>query len=117
MLTVCDLKTEYRINPIGIDEQHPVFSWKLRSDIRDTFQKSFRIHVTLDGKTQWDTGILDSDRNLYIPYAEQPLLPGSRYDVTVTVTGQPWSGMEPGALPQTGSPTVLKMVWNPARFL
>ena len=31
MLILYDLETEYRRNPIGLDEPHPAFSWKLRS--------------------------------------------------------------------------------------
>ena len=26
-----DMRTEYRVNPIGITEKHPRFSWKLES--------------------------------------------------------------------------------------
>ena len=33
-----DLRTEYRVNPIGITEKHPRFSWKLESGERDTIQ-------------------------------------------------------------------------------
>lgn len=85
MLTIYDLKTEYRQNPIGIDERHPGFSWKLRSTEKGTFQQSYRIQVYTDGKPVWDTGIVDTERSLYIPYEGEELLPTTRYDLTVTV--------------------------------
>ena len=30
-----DLRTEYKVNPIGITEKNPRFSWKLESDVND----------------------------------------------------------------------------------
>lgn len=32
MLKLYDQKTEYRVNPIGLDVPQPAFSWKLKSD-------------------------------------------------------------------------------------
>ena len=40
-----DLRTEYRVNPIGIGRIHPRFSWKMESKQADTVQKSCRIQV------------------------------------------------------------------------
>lgn len=86
MLAIYDLETEYRSDPIGIDETHPAFSWKLRSTENDTTQKSYRITVTKGGELQWDTGVVETDRSLYIPYEGRALLPRSRYAVKVEIT-------------------------------
>ena len=42
-MRVYDLKTEYRIDPIGIDAAAPRFSWKLKSEKRSVMQRSYRI--------------------------------------------------------------------------
>ena len=43
MLKLCDLKIEYRVNPIGLDEPQPAFSWKLKSDKISGFLPHHRI--------------------------------------------------------------------------
>lgn len=85
MLAIYDLKTEYKHNPIGIDEKHPAFSWKLRSTEKETFQKNYRIQVYSNGMPVWDTGIVKREHSLYIPYEGEELLPTTRYNLTVTV--------------------------------
>lgn len=88
MLTIYDLETEYRNNPVGIDELCPAFSWKLKSMEKDIMQKSYRITVSKDGELVWDTGIVETDSSLYIPYGGEPLLPKTRYDLHIEVTEQ-----------------------------
>ena len=35
-----DLRIEYKVNPIGITEKNPRFSWKLESDVNDSSASS-----------------------------------------------------------------------------
>lgn len=86
MLTIYDLETEYRSNPIGIDEKYPAFSWKLKSTEEDILQKNYHITISREGKPVWDTGVVESDRSLYIPYEGETLLPKTRYNLCVEVT-------------------------------
>ena len=46
VLEITKLQTEYRTNPLGLDERKPAFSWALRSDGRNIRQASCRIVVT-----------------------------------------------------------------------
>ena len=80
-----DLRTEYRVNPIGIDRRHPRFSWKMESEQADTVQKSYRIMVRTGEKTVWDHR-KESDISVLIPYAGTSLEPETTYHVTVEVT-------------------------------
>ena len=41
-----DLRTEYRINPIGLTAEAPRFSWKMESQEKDTLQTAYEINVT-----------------------------------------------------------------------
>ena len=59
MLKIVDLQTEYRSNPIGLDEKEPAFSWKLRSDGRNVRQHACRIRVTRDGRVTFDAAFMD----------------------------------------------------------
>ena len=72
MLEIVDLQTEYRSNPIGLDESRPAFSWKLRSDGRDIRQASCRVRVLKNKELVWDTGLMETDRSVYHVYAGSP---------------------------------------------
>lgn len=53
-----DLKTEYLVNPIGIDIQHPSLMWNCDGGIKQT---AYRIVAKSDGETVWDSGKVSSD--------------------------------------------------------
>lgn len=59
-MIIYDMKTEDLINPIGIDEKKPRFSWKLQSKISGTVQTAYRIIVRSDSDTVWDSGKVTS---------------------------------------------------------
>lgn len=80
-----DLRTEYRVNPIGITEKHPRFSWKLESGERDTIQQSYHIVVTADEKIVWETKA-ESQESVLIPYAGEELRDETLYQVSVAAT-------------------------------
>ena len=42
-MIIYDMKTEDLINPIGIDEKKPRFSWKLQSKISGTVQTAYEL--------------------------------------------------------------------------
>ena len=61
MIELYDLTTEKLSRAIGIDIKYPRFGWKIRSDVRDLKQASFRITVRDGGGTVWDSGVVESD--------------------------------------------------------
>ncbi len=79
-----DLLINYRKNPIGIDEK-PRFSWKLESGMRDVVQKRYQIQVMCCGKMQWDSGMVESDCSILVPYEGAALKPMTPYQVQVSV--------------------------------
>ena len=48
-----NLKTEYLINPIGIDIQNPHLMWTCEGG---KTQSAYRIVAVTDGETVWDSG-------------------------------------------------------------
>lgn len=84
-MTIFDLKTNYRIDPIGLDDPAPAFSWKLRSDLPDTVQTACRILVAADGEPVWDTGFIETNRSVCHVYGGAPLTPMTCYEVSVSV--------------------------------
>lgn len=85
MLQLVDLRTEYRINPLGIDAVSPRFSWKLQSDECNTMQSSYRIIVRRMEETVWDSTEVLGDTSICVRYAGTDLVPETRYEVTVEI--------------------------------
>ncbi|MEO5814730.1 MAG: family 78 glycoside hydrolase catalytic domain [Gemmatimonadaceae bacterium] len=78
------LRTEYAVDPIGIDEPAPRLSWMLHSDRRGTMQSAYEIRVArsvsdLNRSPIWTTGKVASDESVNRPYAGPALAPGRRY--------------------------------------
>lgn len=86
MLTIRELKTEYRINPIGIDTPFPRFSWILESDENDTMQVSYNLNVTCNECHVWNSGIMQSDESVLVEYSGLPLCPRTFYQIKLEVT-------------------------------
>jgi alpha-L-rhamnosidase len=80
-LQVDNLKT-----PLGIDDPTPKFSWQLRDSAAGARQTAYQILVAssvdqlLAGKVDvWDSGRVESDRSVGIPYAGPALKASTRY--------------------------------------
>lgn len=63
MLQIYDLKTEYRVNPYGIDAKQPRFSWKLKSSGKGIMQKNYHIIAKCGDEVIWDSGIVISQES------------------------------------------------------
>ena len=87
MLCIYDLTTEYRRDPLGMDEVQPRFSWKLRSDTPNTRQQAYRI-VVRNGSVLWDSGRIESDQSILVEYLGIAFDPRTQYRWEVTVWAQ-----------------------------
>ena len=78
-VSVRDLKTENRNNPIGLEETRPRFSWKISSPQRNTMQTAFEIRVgynptnLLKGHV-WNSGKIMSSQSHLVSYDGKPLI-------------------------------------------
>ena len=90
MLQITELRTEYLKDPMGIDNVHPRFSWKLRSDARGVTQKSYRILAKTGNTLIWDSGVVESGDSVRVRYAGEQLASRQqvRWMVEVTVTDE-----------------------------
>lgn len=90
--TLTALKTEYLINPIGLDNPNPRFTWQMNDATPGARQLAYRILVNTDsaallnGKaTLWNTGWQQSDLNL-TTYSGQSLKPFTKYFWRLDIT-------------------------------
>ena len=104
-IQVVSPKVEMQENPLGVATAHPRFSWQILSKVPDVIQQSYRIQVALseeDLKKEenliWDSGVVESDLSVLIPYAGEALLSRQPYFwrvKAVTNRGEtPWSDIQ-----------------------
>ncbi len=81
MLRAVNLKCEARINPLGMDEVCPRFSWQMESDEHPAMQIAYRIRVLREGSEQpvWDSGRVEGSSGVLIPYEGPAFSPRTRY--------------------------------------
>lgn len=78
-LSLVELKCENMVDPLGIDNVTPCFSWKLKGDGAVDRQAFYEIQVASDsllliGKADlWQSGKLKSDVSVMVPYQGLPL--------------------------------------------
>ncbi len=89
------LRTEDRANPMGLDQISPRFSWILEGEDIGRRQTAYQI-VAWDayGHCVWDSGKIESDSNMLIPYRGMALLPRSRYTWQVTIWDEKGNAVE-----------------------
>ena len=84
-----NLRTQNRVNPVGIDATQPAFSWQMVSDAVGAAQTSYRITVADEaGNAVWDSGVVESAKSNEILYEGEALQPSTAYHWNVTVTDQ-----------------------------
>jgi alpha-L-rhamnosidase len=82
------LKVEYLENPLGIDVETPRFSWQMvtNKNIHGQRQTAYQIKVSSElGDLVWDSGKVNSDISLAIPYKGEKLQSRTRYNWELTV--------------------------------
>ena len=78
------LRCESAENPLGIDQAKPRLGWMLESKDAGALQTAYQIEVA----GVWDSGKVESDRSVAIPYGGPALESGKTYHWRVRV----WDG-------------------------
>ena len=83
-LSVNNLTTEHKTNPIGIDAAQPRFSWKISATGNNVMQNAYQIRVatnaSFSSSTQvWNSGKVTSDESVLQKYGGNTLKSGQRY--------------------------------------
>lgn len=92
---IASLQCDGLDHPLGDDNRTPLFSWKIQDSRIGARQTAYRILVAsderklLDGKPDvWDSGRLNSDKSIDVPYAGPALRSETRYYWRVQVWDQ-----------------------------
>lgn len=87
-LRVEHLRVQSLLNPQGIDEKSPLFSWQLKSEERGVVQTAYRLTLTSDAQgetTVWDSGPVTSGSSVGVTAKGLQLQASTRYFWHVTV--------------------------------
>lgn len=84
-LDLDDLRVERKVEPVGIDVERPRFSWVIESRARDVEQKAYRVRLSKDHRTVWDSGLVRSDASTDVEYTGPQLSAATRYEWRVDV--------------------------------
>ncbi len=97
-VSVSGLRVENLERPLGIDTDMPRFSWLLTSDKQGVRQTAYQLVVTDDKGEIWNSGKVESDDQLWVPYSGKKLKSTKQYTwkvkVWTTVGETPWSADE-----------------------
>src|SRR3954470_13614453 len=73
MLPPTNLRCEYFTNPLAIDVRRPRLLWLVNDDRRSAKQTACQIIVASGDAQLWDSGKVDSDQSVHVPYSGVPL--------------------------------------------
>ncbi|WNS46668.1 glycoside hydrolase family 78 protein [Paenibacillus sp. MMS20-IR301] len=103
-MSVVDCRTEYLVNPLGLDVLQPRLFWKLETEAPAAVQTAYQILVSAspaeleqDRGEMWDSGRTESSESAHIVYQGAPLQAEAVYYWKVRVWDRqdrvsPWSG-------------------------
>jgi alpha-L-rhamnosidase len=86
--SIQSISIENQSNPQAIGVDHPRFSWKLQSSLRNVSQQAYSIQVKDGSQTVWNSGKITSNQSIFVPYVGTTLLSNHRYQVAVQVWDQ-----------------------------
>jgi alpha-L-rhamnosidase len=83
-LSLKNLTVDHKINPIGIGNKQPRFSWKIKGAGNDIMQTAYSIRVATDekfssSKIVWQSGKVESEESILQSYKGPDLKSGYRY--------------------------------------
>ncbi|WP_018627567.1 alpha-L-rhamnosidase [Niabella aurantiaca] len=82
---IANLRTENRVDPVGLDVVQPRFSWQLESSKRNVMQTAYEIRVIHNKARVWNSGKVLSDSSVHVTYKGAALESGKKYQWQVRV--------------------------------
>ena len=115
---IVNLKTQGRVNPVGIDAANPAFSWQMASNAIGAAQTSYHIVVCdAAGNVVWDSGVVESAKSNEILYEGEPLEPSTAYTWSLTVTDQTGAELTSEASFETALMDSSFAAWDGAQWI
>ncbi len=116
---VKDFRVQHSDRPLSIEDKHPVFSWRMDSDVRGQKQTAYQLSVVreADGSELWNTGKVESDRSIDIPYQGVALQAEKGYTVHLSVWDKDGKEYKETTRFETGIMNPRISAWNGADWV
>ena len=116
---VKDFRVQHSDTPLSIEDKHPVFSWRMDSDVRGQKQTAYQLSVIreVDGSELWNTGKVQSDRSIDIPYQGVALQAEKGYTVHLSVWDRAGREYKETTRFETGIMNPRISAWNGAQWI
>lgn len=121
-ISLAVLKVDYQITPLGIDNPHPQFSWRMEGtgDPEQLTQIAYQVEVSDEaGKVVWDSGKVESGESVGIRYAGESLEATTKYTWTARVWTEEGKEVQQSSWFETGlfDPDPSLSAWDGATWI
>lgn len=117
--SILSLKVQNKVEPLAVEDKHPVFSWQMQSDEVGQKQTAYRIVVTRksDNRVVWDSRKVDSDISTQIKYMGVALQAEMAYDWNLTVWDAQGKSYTASSFFETGLMNPHISAWDGAEWI
>ncbi|MCQ2239435.1 MAG: hypothetical protein MJZ73_09420, partial [Bacteroidaceae bacterium] len=117
--TIVNLKVQDVVEPLMIEDTHPVFSWQMQSDERGVKQQAYQIVVkrASDNKVVWNSGKVNSGYSDNIKYLGVALQAEKEYTWDLTVWDSKGKELKSSSKFETGLMDPSIRAWDGAQFI
>lgn len=113
-----DLQVDYQDNPMTLESERPVFSWKMKSENPASLQSAYEIKVVDEsGNIVWDSGKVKDDISVAVSYDGSELKPTTRYEWEVSVWSESGSVSNASSYFETGFMVEGDSEWPNAQWI
>jgi alpha-L-rhamnosidase len=117
-IRIKNLRTEYAQTPLGIDVEHPRFSWQMESEKPGCYQTAYQLIVFNEtGREGWNSGKVLNNESLNIRYAGVSLKPCTRYKWQLIVWDQEKKKHIAESWFETGLMDYRESAWDSAKWI
>jgi len=116
---ITTLRVESAREPLAVEDENPLFSWQMQSELTGQEQTAYQIAVTResDGAMVWESGKTQSGLSNNISYEGQPLEPENAYTWDLTVWDARGKTYHGSSRFETGLMDPGLTAWEGARFI
>ena len=116
---ITNLRVQDSVEPLAIEDRHPLFSWMMESDVRGQHQQAYNITVCRegDGKVMWTSGKVQGNASVNIPYMGVALQPETAYVWEVEVWDAQGVSHRQQSRFETGLMSSKQAAWSGAQWI
>ena len=116
---ITHLRVQDSVEPLSIEDSHPLFSWMMESDATGQYQQAYCLTVCResDGKVMWTSGKVNGAASVNVPYRGMALQPETAYAWQVEVWDAQGNSHKESSRFETGLMNTKQAAWSGAQWI